>query len=157
MSQYNKFSSLHSELFNCLEIDYVDQLDIYPQLKSLYQYFDKCVFYDSDLEEGQTYILPMDIEIGMFEEEDYAEYIDPDSEDYDPDLAPFIESHNKHIENGTIFVTLKAGTQFTCENMSSRNIGPHYVTLIVDGYALDWYEDIIFSDGMGVVPYVIEV
>ena len=153
MSQYNKFSSLHSELFNCLELDYVNQLDIYDQLKSLYQYFDRCVFYDSDLENGQTYIIPMDVEIGYMELEDYEEFTNPDSNTYDPDLAPFVESHNKRIEDGFVFITLQAGTQFTFDGNRS-NSG---MILDIDGYPLEWYDYLIYEDDMGAVPYVIEV
>ena len=152
----DEFVRLYSSLYACLNNDITKRLDIYKSLKSLYKYFDKCVFSDDDLKNNKTYILPMTIDIDLLDEEDYEEFTNPDSEDYESDLAPFVESHNKHIEDGYVCVTLKAGTTFTCKRPRSHN-GPYYITLITDGYPMEWYDNLIFSDGSnGAVPYVIK-
>ena len=153
---YNHCFTLYSTLHMCLNDDTTEQLDIYPQLKSLYDYFNSCVFSDDDLQNGGTYILPMEVSFGLFEEEDYDNrYTNPASDEYDSDLVPFVESHNMHIEDGFVCITLKSGTSFICERPST-NRGPYHITLVMDGYPIEWYDSLIFSDGSGVVPYVIK-
>lgn len=148
------FIQLYAKLYACVNSDGVEQLDIYPQLKSLYDYFDNCIFEDKYLEEGKAYILPVDVEIGLFEQADYDEFTDPDYEYYEPDIAPFVESHNKHMTDGMVGVTLRKGTQFIFNGYDG---GDGSITLLVDGYPLDWYGYLINEDGYdGAVPFVIK-
>ena len=147
------FIQLYAKLYVCANSDGVEQLDIYNQLKSLYDYFDNCVFEDKNLEEGKTYILPIDVEVGMFDEADYAEYTNPDYEYYEPDIAPFVESHNMSIEDGMVWITLNKGTQFIFNGYD----GHGSMTLLVDGYPVDWYGYFINENGYdGAVPFVIK-
>ena len=149
------FVNLYSELYTCLNNDIIKRLDIYSQVESLCNYFENCIFSDADLKNGKAYILPMDINIDLLEEEVYEELTDPDSDEYDPKLAPFAESHNMHIEDGFVCVTLKAGTTFICK-IPRSNQGSYYMICIIDGYPMEWYDSLIFSDGSGAVPYVIK-
>jgi len=146
---------LYSKLYSCLSYDVTKQLDIYPQLESLYDYFDNCVFLDSQLEVGKTYILPVDVNVFMFDEDEYSVYTNPSNEGYDPDLAPFVESHNMHTEAGGVCITLKAGTEFIYDNTFDQS-GPYAMILVVDGYSMYWYDPLIYSDAGGAVPYVIK-
>ena len=149
------FDDLAWDLQLCVEEDstIAKQLDIYPQLKSLYDYFDNCVFEDKNLEEGRTYILPIDIEVDLFEIPDYEEFTDPDYEYYEPDIAPFVESHNKHVHDEWVSITLNKGIQFIFNGYD----GHGSMTLLIDGYPLDWYGYLINEDGYdGAVPYVIK-
>ena len=151
------FWDLYTALESCINNDTASQLNIYGQLESLYQYFNNCVFSDDSLEEGKTYILPMDVEIDMFEQEEYNYFTDPDDEEYDPDLAPFVESHNMHIDSDMVCITLKAGTQFTFSGSFKQ--GPYGLELIVDGYSLEWYNIFIGADrygNKGAVPFVVK-
>ena len=153
MNNYLHFDNLAWELRLCVEEDstFAKQLDIYPQLISLYNYFKNCVFFDNSLEQGKTYILPIDVEVDMLDEEDYAEFTDPASEQYEPDLAPFVESHNKHMINGMVGITLNKGTQFIFDGYD----GHGGMTLLIDGYPLEWYGYLINDyDYDGAVPFV---
>lgn len=148
----DSFYRLYSSLFLCCDNDNAKQLDIYNQLESLYNYFNNCVWSDSKLEKGQTYILPLDLKIGLFYEEDYTEFTNPaNGDEYDPDLAPFVESHNKSIEDEMIWITLKAGTQFIYDGY--KNYAGHI--MLVDGYPVECYGGIIDSDSDD-VPFVIK-
>ena len=147
------FIQLYAKLYVCANSEGVEQLDIYPQLKSLYDYFDNCVFEEKNLEEGKTYILPIDIEVDLFEIPDYEEFTNPDYEYYEPDIAPFVESHNKHVHDEWVSITLNKGIQFIFNGYD----GHGSMTLLIDGYPLDWYGYLINEDGYdGAVPYVIK-
>lgn len=151
----NNLWDLYIALKSCINNDTASQLNIYGQLESLYQYFDNCVFSDAYLEEGKTYILPMDVEIAMFEQEEYNYFTDPNDEQYDPDLAPFVESHNKFIDSDMVCITLKVGTQFTYSRSFKQ--GPSGIEIIIDGYPLDWYGYLIKENGYdGAVPFVVK-
>jgi hypothetical protein len=143
----------------CANSEGVEQLDVYPQIQFLYDYFDNCVFKEKHLEKGKTYILPIDVEIDLFEIPDYEEFTDPNYEFYEPlytrisDMAPFVESHNKHIHDEWVGVTLNKGTRFIFDGED----GHGSITLLVDGYPLDLYGYLISEDGdEGLVPYVIK-
>lgn len=151
------FIQLYAKLYACANSEGIEQLDVYPQIQFLYNYFDNCVFEDNHLEEGKTYILPMDTVIGLFDESDYSYYTNPDKEEYDPDLISFIESHNNHIEDGCVCVTLKAGTQFIYSRSFTQ--GPHGIELIIDGYPIEWYDTLIGKGRFGnegLLPFVIK-
>lgn len=149
------FIQLYAKLHVCAVSDGIEQLDIYPQLKSLYDYFNNyVVFEDKRLEKGKTYILPMDVEVDLFELPDYEEFTNPDYEYYEPDIAPFVESHNKHIHDEWVSVTLNKGTQFIFDGYDKSDGS---MTLLIDGYPLDWYGYLIAEEGYdGAVPYVIK-
>ena len=151
------FWDLYTALERCISDNTANQLNIYGQLESLYQYFNNCVFTDDALEEGKTYILPIDIETDILEQEDYEAFTDPNNEQYEPDLAPFVESHNMSIEDGMVCITLKAGTQFIYGGSFKQ--GPSGMELIIDGYPLEWYATLIGADrygNEGAVPFVIK-
>ena len=155
---YYHYDDLAWNLRLCVEEDanITRQLNIYNQLKSLNDYFKNCVFSDDNLQNGKAYILPMDIDIDLFEEEEYEEFTDPNSDEYDPKLVPFAESHSKHIKDGLVCVTLKAGTTFIYKR-PRNNRGPYYMICIIDGYPMEWYDHLIFEPGQfGAVPFVIK-
>ena len=143
---------LRNDLSNCLDIDHINKLDIYDPLISLYKYLKRCVFYDGDLKVGKTYILPADVKMGIYDALDYKEFANPaNMEDYDPDLVSFVESHNKRIKDGLVYITLKAGTQFVYDG-----VDPHVGHIIlVDNYPLE-LDDGIFDSDYWDIPYVIK-